>query len=350
MSAPVSRRIRELQGYVPGEQPREARLVKLNTNENPYPPSPRVRAALKEAADGPLQRYPSPLADPLREAAASVYGVSPEHVLAGNGSDELLAICLRACLTEGAAVAYATPSYSLYRTLTALAGARVLETDVEDLPPQGVFPVPESLVRADAAVKLICHPNSPFGSPVDLERVAAVCRNTPGLVVCDEAYVDFGAPSALTLLAAHPNLLVLRTFSKSFSLAGVRLGLAFAAPEVIRELRKVKDSYNVSRLASAAGVAALSDVAWMESNVARIRTTRERVMNAVRAGGYVVASSAANFFWLDCGRAGGRPVYERLRAAGVLVRYFDEGRLRSGVRVTVGTDADMDAFLAALFE
>lgn len=348
MPLPVSDRVRALIGYVPGEQPTDARLVKLNTNENPYPPSPRVRSAIREAADGALNRYPSPLADALRVAAAEVYGVAPSQVLAGNGSDELLAICLRACATEGARVAYAMPSYSLYRTLAALAGAEAVEIEIEHVPPAGAFPIPEQLVAADAAVKFVCHPNSPFGCPVDLQRLAALCEHSRGLVVCDEAYVDFGAESALGLLSSHPNLLVLRTFSKSFSLAGVRLGLAFAAPELIAELLKVKDSYNVSRLALAAGVAALEDVAWMQSNVARVRGTRERVVGALRRGGYSVADSVANFVWLDCGSAGGRVTYERLRAASVLVRYFDQDRLRSGVRVTVGTDQEMDAFLAAL--
>jgi len=348
MNRPVSRRVAALKGYVPGEQPTDARLVKLNTNENPYPPSPHVRTALKEAAEGALNRYPTPLADALRERAAAVYGVTPEQVIAGNGSDELLAICLRACTTEGSRVAYTMPTYSLYRTLVAVAGARAIEIETSDVPPSTSFVLPDAFVDADAEVKFICHPNSPFGTPVDIERIATVCEQTSGLVVCDEAYVDFGGASALRLLPHHPNLLVLRTFSKSFSLAGLRLGLAFAAPGLVAELVKVKDSYNVSRLALAAGVAALADIAWMEANVARIRATRARVIDSVRAAGYTVPRTKANFFWLECGSTGGRAVYERLRAAGVLVRYFDEERLRSGVRVTVGTDEEMDVFLSAL--
>ena len=347
MSTPVSRRIAALTGYVPGEQPTDVRLVKLNTNENPYPPSPRVRATLREAAGGDLNRYPSPLADALRDRAAAVYRLQPDQVIAGNGSDELLAICLRACTTEGSRVAYTMPSYSLYRTLAALAGAEAVEVQTPEIPPSESFVLPDEFVDVEAEVKFICHPNSPFGAPVDIERVAVVCEHTRGLVVCDEAYVDFGARSALPLLAEYPNLLILRTFSKSFSLAGLRLGLAFAAPELVAELVKVKDSYNVSRLSLAAGVAALEDVAWMEGNVAKIRATRTRVIEAVRSAGYTVPGTQANFFWLEC-REGGRAVYERLRAAGVLVRYFDQDRLRSGVRVTVGTDDEMDAFLRAL--
>jgi histidinol-phosphate aminotransferase len=345
---PVSERIRALVGYVPGEQPTDTRLIKLNTNENPYPPSPRVRAALRAAAEGALNRYPSPSGDALRKCAARVYGLAENQVLAGNGSDELLAICLRATVTEGAAVAYATPSYSLYRTLAALTGAAPIEVEIDAATESGTCPIPGGLVQAPAVVKFVCHPNSPFGVPVDLGRIAEICTNSRGLVVSDEAYVDFGAESALRLLPSHPNLVVLRSFSKSFSLAGLRLGLAFGAPELIRELAKVKDSYNVSRLALAAGVAALEDLEWMRSNVERIRATRERVVRTVRSRGYRVPDSAANFFWLDCAARGGRDVYEQLRRAGVLVRYFDQDRLRSGVRVTVGTDSEMDAFLAAL--
>jgi histidinol-phosphate aminotransferase len=332
-----------MRGYVPGEQPAEgAGVVKLNTNENPYPPSPKVAAAVAEAAQR-LALYPPPMADPLREAAARCYGLSPDQVLVGNGSDELLAICVRACACDGGTVAYPVPTYSLYSTIAAIEGAETIEA------PMGPNePLPEALLQRRPDVLFLCSPTSPYGRPIPVGEIARAAGTIDGLVIADEAYVDFGAETALPLIEKHANLLVLRTLSKSFSLAGLRVGLAFGRAELLAELAKVKDSYNVSRLAIAAGVAAVDDLEWMRRTVARIVHTRERVIAELRARGFEVYDSAANFFWLDCGRRGGREVYERLREKGVLVRHFDSAVLRGGVRVTVGTDQQMDRFLEAL--
>ncbi len=338
----VSTRVASMSGYVPGEQPCGREFVKLNTNENPYPPSPTVVAAMTGAAAEGLRLYPSPTSDPLREKAAERYGVSPDQVLVGNGSDDILAICLRACVTEGDVVAYGVPTYSLYRTLAESVGARVVEI------PAARGEIPEGLAHTGARVFFLCTPNSPTGAPLPLGDVARFARSVDALCVVDEAYADFGDSTALTILSEHPNMLVARTFSKSFSLAGARLGLGFACEELISELLKVKDSYNVSRMAVAAGVAALDDYGWMETHVARVRGTRERVAAAVRKAGYDVEPSATNFFWMDCAGEGGRAVYDRLREGGVLVRYFDSDGLRGGVRVTVGTDDEMDRFLEVL--
>ena len=334
-----------MSGYSPGEQPSDGTrgLVKLNTNENPYPPSPRVLEAVRAAADADLRLYPAPTADRLREAAAAAYGVTPDGVLAGNGSDELLALVLRACVEPGDTVAYATPTYSLYRTLVEAAGAEAREVRAESSRARLA-----QLARCDARVIFVCNPNSPTGEPLEPEDIGRLADRVDGLVVSDEAYVDFGAKSAIAILEQHPNLLVTRSFSKSFSLAGLRLGLALGGRELIAELRKVKDSYNVSRIALAAGVAALGDRAWMEANVARVCATRERVVRRLREAGYAVPASTANFFWLSCGKEGASSVQARLRKAGVLVRCFDQQGLAAGVRVTVGTEADMDRFLEAL--
>lgn len=342
MSKIVAARIAALDGYVPGEQPADSeRVIKLNTNENPYPPSPAVAVALAEASAS-LALYPAPRADPLRQAAASRYGVDADQVLVGNGSDELLAICLRACACDGGSVAYPTPTYSLYSTLAAIEGARSLE-----FPTEAGASLPDELISCGADVTFICSPNAPFGSAVAISEIARAAETSPCLVVADEAYVDFGGESALALLPEHPNLLVLRSFSKSFSLAGLRLGLAFGSIDLIRQLAKVKDSYNVSRLAIAGGVAALDDYAWMQNSVAKVAATRARVVATLREAGYEIPESRANFFWLDCGDEGGREVYARLRERGILVRYFDTERLEHGVRVTVGTDEQMDKFLDA---
>ncbi len=342
MSRVVSERIRALTPYQPGEQPDDRSLIKLNTNENPYPPSPKVVRAIAEAAADGLNLYPPPMTDTLRRAAAIRYGVTETQVLAGNGSDEVLALCLRACVTEGGRVAYATPTYSLYRTLAAVAGAKALEIRADE------SNLSARLSETEADVIFICTPNSPTGAELGLETIDDIARQARGLVVVDEAYVDFGGRSALGLLNRHQNLLVVRTFSKSFSLAGARLGLGFGCAGLVADLAKVKDSYNVSRLAAAAGLAALADYDWMERNVARVCMTRERIASELRARGYRVPDSRANFLWLDCsGLGGGRPVYVKLRERGVLVRYFDTAELRHGIRVTIGTDQQMDRFLTA---
>jgi len=328
--------VRALVGYTPGEQPTDSSLVKLNTNENPYPPSERVVEAVARAAADCLERYPSPMADELREKAAAIHGLDANQVLVGNGSDELLAICLRACVGDADVVAYTTPSYSLYRTLAEIAGARPVEVESRSC---------TDLAPLNAAVSFVCNPNSPLGFGVEPAEIAELAASVEGLVVSDEAYVDFGDSTALALVGAVPNVVVVRSFSKSFSLAGVRLGLAFAHAELIAELAKVKDSYNVSRLAVAAGVAALEDHDGMRANVTRVCATRERVTAALRTAGFGVADSKTNFLWVECGAEGGKAVFERLRSHGVLVRYFDADGLRSGIRVTAGTDSQMDRFL-----
>ncbi|HET9061782.1 MAG TPA: histidinol-phosphate transaminase [Candidatus Binatia bacterium] len=338
----VRPRIRTLAGYTPGEQPAvDSRLVKLNTNENPYPASPTVARAVEESITR-LHLYPEPLSDGLRRAAAERYGVRPESVFVGNGSDEILALCFKACAGPGDRIAYPVPTYSLYRTLADLAECRVVEAAARD------GDLPAAIVDADARITFLCTPNSPLGYEIPLDQVRRAAAASRGLVVVDEAYVDFGGTTALSLLEELDNLLVLRTLSKSYSLAGARIGLAVARPELIAELCKVKDSYNVSRLAQAAGTAALEDTGWMEANVTRVKLTRERVRDELIRLGFVVPRSAANFLWVECGPLGGEAVYRSLRERGVLVRYFDTPGLRGGVRVTVGSDEDMDRFLEAI--
>jgi len=260
--------------------------------------------------------------------------------MAGNGSDELLAILLRTCTEPGDRVAYPVPTYSLYHVLAQLAGVEAVEVD-----PDG-SPIPRALGAAGARVTFLCTPNSPTGRALPLDAIARFASDSDGLVVVDEAYIDFGGRSALTILSDHPNMVVTRTFSKSFSLAGLRLGLLFGHEDFLAEMAKVKDSYNVSRLAIAAGVAALDDLAWMQNNVARVRATRARVTAALRRAGFPLEDSATNFLWVDCAaKGGGRAAYEKLRAGSVLVRHFGGPGLSDHIRVSIGTDADMDRFL-----
>ncbi len=332
-----------MSGYVPGEQPQGRRYIKLNTNENPYPPSPKVIDAVRAAVNDDLRLYPDPLANALRDRAAAVYGLQRDNILVGNGSDELLNLIVRACVSGGDHVVYPYPTYSLYDTLVTLQEGMATHiaypTD---------FSLPSGLVEARGRVTFICHPNSPSGTPVPIEAIRALAERVAGLLVVDEAYVDFAAANALALVTKHDNIVVLRTFSKSFSLAGMRVGLAFASPAIIEELLKVKDSYNVTRLSIVAATAALEDYAWMEANVARICRTRERLTGELRARGFGVLPSQSNFVLARRLGHSLEPVYVGLKEHGILVRYFATPELADALRISVGTDAEVDALLAAL--
>lgn len=336
--------MRDAAPYVPGEQPAPGRrVIKLNTNENPYPPSPKVLAALAATADASVRLYPDPEARALRARAAEVYGVPVDHVLAGNGSDELLALLLRATIDPGGRVAFPVPTYSLYETLVAVQGGVCVRVPWPD-----DWRIPEALATTGARVTFLCNPNAPSGTLVSPDAIAELARALPGILVVDEAYGDFADTNALGLVGRHPNVLVLRTFSKSYSLAGMRVGLAFGHPELLAGLHTVKDSYNLNRASQAAATAALEDLSHMQANVARIRATRARLTEALRALGFVVPPSSANFVLARWPGVDQGPVVRRLAERGVLVRHFAVPGLADALRITVGTDEETDAFLAAL--
>jgi histidinol-phosphate aminotransferase len=335
-----------MEGYVPGEQPQDRRYIKLNTNENPYPPSPYVLEALRNAVADDLRLYPDPTARDLRAKAAEVYGVLPDQVLAGNGSDDLLSMLFRACVDAGASadVAYPVPTYSLYDTLARIQGA---EPQTVPFGPDFALPA-EALLAFGARLNLICNPNSPSGTLTPVETIADFARRAKGLVVVDEAYADFARDSALSLLPSFPNVVVLRTFSKSFSLAGMRIGLAFGSREVLDELGKVKDSYNLDRLSLVAARAALEDLPWMQANVAKVKATREILIGELEEMGFRVPPSDANFVFATHPKLGGADLYRALRERGILVRHFSTPALQNGLRITVGTQEQNGALVAAL--
>jgi histidinol-phosphate aminotransferase len=336
--------IDRLAGYVPGEQPRDKIMVKLNTNENPYPPSPRVLEAIRRATTDDLRLYPDPDATELRAKAGQVYGFAPEFILAGNGSDELLAIILRACVGPGDRVVYPTPTYTLYETLVGIQGARA-----DTVPFPGDFRLPvESLGERGQRLTIICNPNAPSGTLAPVDAIERLLLDLKALVVIDEAYVDFASDSALRLVHRHDNVLVLRTFSKSFSLCGIRVGLAFGHPDVLAALAKVKDSYNISRLGLVAATAALDDYASMQENAARVRTTRAILAAGLRRAGFDVLPSETNFVLARRPGEDLGPLQQSLKQKGVLVRYFDTPSLRDAIRVTVGTPEEVQALLDAL--
>jgi len=335
--------VERMRGYMPGEQPRDAGVIKLNTNENPYPPAPGVLTAVAASASADLRLYPDPAATALRVTAARVYGFAPEQVLVGNGSDELLTLLMRAVVGPDDIVAYPEPTYSLYDTLVTIQEGRSLT-----IPFAADFSLPSALHAAEARLLVLCNPNSPSGTFTPVAELEELIRDRDGLVVVDEAYVDFAPESALPLVHRHENLVVLRTLSKSFSLAGMRIGLAFGDPDLLRQLVKVKDSYNVSRVAIAAGVAALEDYEWMQRNVARIVATRARLAAALTARGYEVLPSAANFVFARRRGEDQASVQAGLRARGVLVRHFATPRLSDALRISIGTDEEIERLLAAL--
>ncbi len=332
-----------MQGYVPGEQPRDRRYVKLNTNENPYPPSPRVIEALHDAIGETLRLYPQPMADELRERAARLYHLEPENVLVGNGSDELLSIVMHAVVEPGDGIAYPVPTYVLYDTLVVLHDGEAVR-----IPFPADFSLPPELGEVDAPLVIVCNPNSPSGTMVPPAALRPVCARPDRLVVVDEAYVDFADGNCLDLLGEFRNVLILRTLSKSYSLAGMRIGLALGSAAAIAELAKVKDSYNVNRLSIAAGAAAMRDPRWMEANVRRVRRTRESLVRQLVDLGFTVLPSQANFVLARRPGEDLAPLYEGLKRRGVLVRYFPTPDLYDALRITVGTDEEVAVMLRVL--
>ncbi|MGH7795752.1 MAG: histidinol-phosphate transaminase [Candidatus Binatia bacterium] len=338
--------IAALAGYIPGEQPQDPEIIKLNTNENPYPPSPRVCAALRNAIRSSLRLYPEPLSDTLRSVAADVYGVKPANIIAGNGSDELLSMALRCFIGPGDRVAFPVPTYSLYDTLVEIQDGVHLAVDYpED------FSVPVTLGAQNAALTFLCNPNAPSGTLVPLAEIEKLARSVSGVLLIDEAYVDFAegeGSSSLPLIHRLANLIVLRSFSKSFSLAGMRIGLAFASDEIIAGMMKVKDSYNVNRLSLVAASAALQDLPWMTRNARRIQRSRKKLASALKRLGYQVYSSHANFVLARRTGQNLKPVYEELKDRKILVRYFDVRGLQDCLRITVGTPKEIAALIEAM--
>jgi histidinol-phosphate aminotransferase len=343
MSADLRPNIRAMAGYTPGEQPRDNVTIKLNTNENPYPPSPRVFEALRQAITADrLRRYPDPLGTAFRLAAGRVLGVDPDGILIGNGSDDVLTIVTRAWVPEGGLVVSPSPSYLLYNTLAAIQGARfhtVPFTPDWDLP--SPWPVHE------AHLTFLASPNSPSGTSLAPSTLQRLIEEVDGPLVIDEAYVDFADAHALSL-ARQRNVIVVRSLSKSYALAGVRFGFAVADPALVRELIKVKDSYNCDVLSLVAATAAIEDQDYLQSTRARIRATRQRLTAALRALGFDVTPSQANFVWCRHAHRPVQPIYQELKKRMILVRYMPYEGYGDGLRITIGTDAEIDKLVEEL--
>jgi histidinol-phosphate aminotransferase len=337
--------IAEMKGYVPGEQPQGDKFIKLNTNECPYQCSPKVKAAIGRVVQAGLQKYPDPLATAFRIRAGELLDVDPEWILCGNGSDDILTIVTRTFVGTSDMVRFANPSYLLYRTLAEIQGAACDIVNYND-----DWSLPKEFSNANDWLRLayLANPNSPSGTMVPPERVADIAAALPCPLLVDEAYVDFADTNCLALVAENERIMVARTLSKSYALAGLRFGYVVAQPHVIRELRKVKDSYNCDALSIAGATAAIDDQAWLAEMRAAILKTRDRLTSTLTELGFAAVPSQANFVWAPHPSRPVEPIFQQLKASGVLVRYMNYPDWGDGLRITVGTDDQVDACLALL--
>ncbi|MDA0657607.1 MAG: histidinol-phosphate transaminase [Planctomycetota bacterium] len=341
----VRSHIESLQGYAPGEQPQASKYLKLNTNENPYPPSPQVEPAVLNAVRRGLERYPDPLATAFRIQAGLQHNVPPEWILCGNGSDDILTIVTRAMVGEGDYLRLPHPSYVLYRTLAQLQNAKYQEVQFDR-----TWNLPAAFTSGTPVPKLafLPNPNSPSGTMLRVEQVDEIAQQLPCPLLIDEAYVDFAETHCIELVRRHAHVMVSRTLSKSYALAGLRFGYLIAQPSLIQQLIKVKDSYNCDALSIAAATAAISDPDWLNQNRQRIIEQRERLTQAMRQRGFDVPNSQANFVWCEKASTDLKQLYEKLKENRVLVRYMRYEGWPEGIRISVGTAEQMDALLAIL--
>ncbi|MBR9881990.1 MAG: histidinol-phosphate transaminase [Gammaproteobacteria bacterium] len=346
MSQLWSPNVRELTPYVPGEQPRE-KLIKLNTNENPYPPAPGVERVLREFSADHLRRYPDPTSSALREALAQALGTTSANVFAGNGSDEVLALAFQAFFRQDKPLAMPDISYSFYPVY-----CRMYDIDSQRFALDDQWRVDLDALASDSGGVIFANPNAPTGHGHGREAIAALLdKVTDRVVLVDEAYVDFGDESAVPLVERYPNLLVTGTFSKSRSLAGLRLGYAVGSPELIEGLTRVKDSFNsypVDALASAIGIAALEDSDYFEATRQAVITTRERTRQRLDDLGFEVLPSQTNFVLASHPKHDAAQLFVGLRERGILVRHFNTETLRDHLRISIGTDDEMNSLIEVL--
>ncbi len=347
--------VQKLQPYVPGEQPKIKGLIKLNTNESPYPPSPKVLKAVKNAVDKRLRLYPNPTSDTLREKLAILHGCAPENIIVGNGSDELLAMAVRTFAEPGtrgsdSMVQYLSPCYSLYPVLAAIHGSHV--NDVA-LRPDYSLPAPGELKRAGrwdfrAALTFVTTPNAPTGTGYANEALHILCRSQKGVTILDEAYVDFADQHAMSLALEYPHVLVARTFSKSYSLCFQRVGYFVGHPKLIEALHKIKDSYNVNGLGQVAACATLDDMAYYQQNIQKIRATRQWLLETLAGLGFVTHPSQSNFIFVRPPRHPAQDWHRKLRDHKILVRWFSLPQVRDFLRISIGTDTEARMLVKAV--
>ena len=342
--------IQDLHAYVPGEQPQGEGWTKLNTNENPYPPSPKVAPAVSVEVEK-LRLYPEPLSARLRQAIGERYGMSARNVIIGNGSDNLLDLITRSYVSDPGA-GHTVPSYSLYPVVCGMSGQRLIDLPFDRSMQLKV----DALAATDAKVFFLTNPNAPTGVAFSRAEIEAALQAIDGLLVVDEAYVDFGGETAIPLLRDYENLIVVRTFSKSYALAGMRVGYALASEAVVSMLDRVRDAYNLDRIAQAAALAAFEDVEYFEAQRKKVVATREATRQKLDALGWFTYPSATNFLFTEPANASGETgaevaagLFNYLKARRVLVRYFPKHPLTCAfIRVSIGTDAQMQVFIEGI--
>ncbi|WP_152392622.1 histidinol-phosphate transaminase [Paenibacillus guangzhouensis] len=335
--------------YVPGEQPKDKTYIKLNTNENPYPPSPRVLTAIDEATNADLRLYPDPTCDALIQTIAAHYAVTPDQVFVGNGSDEILGFAFAAFFSPDRAIRFADITYSFYQVY-----AKLYNLSVERIPLDADFNMPLEQFYGSEGGVVIANPNAPTSTFVPVDQLRVVLDHNPDhVVIIDEAYIDFGGESAVKLIDSYPNLLVIQTCSKSRSLAGLRVGFAIGHPDLIEGLNRIKNSFNsytLDRLALAGAQASFEDQEYFERMNAKVIATRTWVVDELRALGFLVPESRANFVFITHPNHEGSALFQSLREKGILVRYFNQPRIDQYLRVSIGTDEEMQALISALEE
>jgi histidinol-phosphate aminotransferase len=338
--------IDEMAGYVPGFQPTGADVVKLNTNENPYPPSPQAVEAIRNFDTVALKRYPQPFGDTFCKTAADVVDVEPDNILCTNGGDDLLTICFRSFCDENRHAAYPGPTYSLYPVLAKLQNCKIVE-----IPFASDYSLPaDELVNSDASMVIVCNPNAPSGSfiqPAEIKKLADRLKGKSVLLV-DEAYADFSESNCVSLIKECENVIILRSMSKGYSLAGLRFGYAIAPKKLIAGMRKVKDSYNVDALSIATAAAAIWDQGYFRGNVEKVKAERKRLTATLREMELEVLDSQANFILAKCVNCDASKTFEALAAENIYVRYFNLPGLDDKLRITIGTSEQNDKLIQAL--
>jgi histidinol-phosphate aminotransferase len=356
--------VREMHPYVYGEQPKIKGLIKLNTNENPYPPSPKVLTAVKAAVDGRLRLYPSPMAQALREKLAKLHGCHADNIIVGNGSDELLALATRAfvepvaadvnrrknrAFTSAATIQFFTPSYSLYPVLADIHGARK-----NPVPLKPDFSLPsvaelkrDGILKFDAALTYVTTPNAPSGRGYKTSELEKFCRAQKSVVILDEAYVDFAKENAMKLALKYPHVLVARTFSKSYSLCFQRVGYFVGHHDLVAALHTIRDSYNVNGLGQVAAVTTLNDLPYYRASIKKIVATREWLSRELTKLGFRVFPSQTNFILVQPLRFSAHEWQHKLREQKILVRWFNFPEVKNHLRITIGTPAEAMALVKA---
>ena len=336
--------IEQMAGYTPGFQPKQPDAVKLNTNENPWPASPKVLEAIGNLTAEDLRKYPEATGDSFRNVASAVLGVQPDNIICTNGGDDLLTICFRAFCDADRPVAYAQPTYSLYPVLAQIQGCEAIEI------PRDADGSLDELARINAPLTIVCNPNAPTCEMLSVDSLARLAEKLTGVLLIDEAYVDFAEDNAIRLIKDFDNVIILRSMSKGYSLAGLRFGFGIAHKLLIDGLMKIKDSYNADVVALTTATAAISDRPHLKSNVEKIKSERNRLTQQLRAMGFEVGDSQTNFILVQYGQKKAEDIHEKLKQQNIYIRYFALQGLGDKLRITIGTPQQNDRLLAALKE